>query len=146
MFWPQSMELHREDYMCKIINDEETIENLEKAFFFPISSLKNILISLCDHNRHGIAYGSDCTLRLSSWYEGDEKKSDDYIGDGNIEIIGWEPYFEEDIKVVMTNEQFLVHLKRFVEIYKKKYPEEIDIEYYFDMVRLRLDSISKAIQ
>ena len=71
--------------MCKIMNDEETIVNLEKSFFSPISSLKDILKSLCDHNRHGIAYSSDLTLRLSSWYEGDEK-SDDYIGDGNIEI------------------------------------------------------------
>ena len=129
--------------MCKIINDEETIKNLEKAFFSPISSLKSTLKSLCDHNRHGIAYGSDCTLRLSSWYEGDEKNSDDYIGDGNIEMIGWGPYFEEDMKVIMTNEQFLAHLEQFVGIYKKKYPEEIDIEYYFDMVRHRLDLLSK---
>lgn len=69
--------------MCKIIYDEETTRNLINAFFSPIDSLKSTLENLCDYNRHGIAYGSDCTLRLSSWYANDEKNSMDYIGDGN---------------------------------------------------------------
>ena len=86
--------------MCKVINDEETIKNLTNAFFYPISSLKDTLKNLCNYDRHGIAYGSDCTLRLSSWYTDDEKNGPEYIGDRNLEIIGWEPYFLEDIKVI----------------------------------------------
>ena len=99
--------------MCKIIYDEQTIKSLINAFFFPINSLKQTLRNLCNYDRHGIAYGSDCTLRLSSWYADDEKNSIDYIGDGNVEIIGWEHYFEDDIKVVLTNKQFFEYLKHF---------------------------------
>jgi len=98
--------------MCKIISDTKKAEELINAFFFPVSSVKMTLIHLCDENRHGIAYGSDCTLRLSTWYEND-KKSNNYIGDGNVEIIGWEPYFEKDIKVVMTNKEFYEYLKKY---------------------------------
>lgn len=125
--------------MCKIINDEETIKNLINAFFFPINSLKNTLINLCNYDRHGIAYGSDCTLRLSSWYIDDEKNSTNYIGDGNVEIIGWEPYFQEDIKVILSYEEFFKYLKLYTEIYKQENPTEAGIDNYLNIIRERLN-------
>lgn len=125
--------------MCKIIYDEETIKSLINAFFFPINSLKQTLRNLCNYDRHGIAYGSDCTLRLSSWYVDDEKNSIDYIGDGNVEIIGWEPYFEDDIKVVLTNKQFFEYLKHFAYIYMQNYPTETNIEEYLNVIKIRLN-------
>lgn len=125
--------------MCKIIYEEETINNLINAFFFPINSLKDTLRNLCNYDRHGIAYGSDCTLRLCSWYTDDEKNSIDYIGDGNIEIIGWKPYFEEDIKVILTNKQFFEYLKQFTDKYKQEHPTEVSIEDYLNIIKTRLN-------
>jgi len=108
--------------------------------FFPISSVRATLIHLCNKSRHAIAYGSDCTLRLSTWYDEDEKKNTDYIGDGNVEIIGWEPYFENDVKVILSNKQFFGYLKKYVSEYEQKYPEEKDkIKHCLSLIQIRLD-------
>ena len=131
--------VYREGSMCKIIYDEETVRNLINAFFFPNDSLKSTLKNLCDYNRHGIAYGSDCTLRLSSWYGDDEKSTIDYIGDGNVEIIGWEPYFEEDIKVILSNKQFYEYLKQYAYIYRQNHPTEEGIEDCLNIIKMRLN-------
>lgn len=101
--------------------------------------MKNTLRNLCNYNRHGIAYGSDCTLRLSSWYADDEKNSIDYIGDGNVEIIGWKPYFEENIKVILTNEEFFKYLRRFANRYEREYSREVDIKNSLNIIKARLN-------
>ena len=91
--------------------------------------MKNTLENLCNYDRHGIAYGSDCTLRLSSWYMDDEKNSIDYIGDRNVEIIG--RVIQEWYKEVMLN------IERFIAKVQSINPALIDAKLIKELIDIK---------
>ncbi|KNY26816.1 ribonuclease toxin immunity protein CdiI [Pseudobacteroides cellulosolvens] len=128
--------------MCRIINNDTEKVKLIENYFSPLDCVDTILRHLSKQGRYSYGLSEYCCVRMSEWYDKDEKKERSYIGDGNIEFIGYAPFFNEDIKTIVSNEEFIKWIKLYAEQYIELYGQKDVIDEYVNMIQEKLNKNS----